>query len=72
MSIIGLGKYKIVFLMNLLVLGIAETCLFLSLYHSSGDFTRLEPFIFKMNVAWGWATFAVNTIMTIAIVTKIL
>ncbi|KAI0089389.1 hypothetical protein BDY19DRAFT_942180 [Irpex rosettiformis] len=35
-------------------------------------YNHLEPFAFKMNVAWGWATFAINTIMTLAIMAKIL
>ncbi|KAI0819070.1 hypothetical protein BC629DRAFT_1588383 [Irpex lacteus] len=52
--------------------GVAEDCLFLSLYHSAADYARLEPFAFKMNVAWGWVTFGINTVMTIAILTKIL
>ncbi|KAI0089400.1 hypothetical protein BDY19DRAFT_942208 [Irpex rosettiformis] len=52
--------------------GIAEDCLFLSLYHSSADYIHLEPSAFKMNVAWGWATFAINTVMTLAIMAKIL
>ena len=54
------------------VLGIAEDCSFLSAYHSSTDYGSLRPFIFRMNVTWGWALFAVNTIMTSAIVVKIL
>lgn len=54
------------------VFGVAEDCLFLSLYHSAADYARLEPFAFKMNVAWGWVTFGINTVMTIAILTKIL
>lgn len=58
--------------MHCSVLGIAEDCSFLSAYHSSTEYESLRPFIFRMNVAWGWALFGVNTIMTSAIVIKIL
>ncbi|KAI0089410.1 hypothetical protein BDY19DRAFT_102283 [Irpex rosettiformis] len=53
--------------------GVTEDCLFLSFYHgSSAYYARMELYSFKMNIAWGWATFAINSIMTIAIMMRIL
>ncbi|KAI0791535.1 hypothetical protein BC629DRAFT_368670 [Irpex lacteus] len=55
-----------------LLFGLAEDCLFLSFYHSSEEYSRMELYSFKMNIAWAWATFAINSVMTVAIMSKIL
>ncbi len=53
--------------------GLAQYCIFLSFYHSETDYNdRFEAIAFKMNVAWGWSTFGLNTVLTAAILTKIL
>ena len=54
------------------VIGLAEDCLFLIFYRSQTEYASLEKTIFTINVAWGWYTFALNSILTLAIIYKIM
>jgi hypothetical protein len=54
------------------VLGLSANCLYLSYYHDKAEYDRLATVAFTINVAWGWITFATNTVLTVAIMGKIL
>ncbi|KAI0342527.1 hypothetical protein BDW22DRAFT_1429353 [Trametopsis cervina] len=53
------------------LLGFAANGTLLSFYHDGSDYGSMQAVSFKISVAWGWFIFAVNTVMTLAIMGRI-
>ncbi|KAI0342526.1 hypothetical protein BDW22DRAFT_1429352 [Trametopsis cervina] len=54
------------------LLGFSGNCLYLSFYNNPARYSYMQNISFKISVAWGWSIFAINTLLTIAIMAKIL
>ncbi|KAI0690063.1 hypothetical protein BC835DRAFT_206872 [Cytidiella melzeri] len=52
------------------LLGLSGDCLYLSFYHDTANYNSITGF--TIIAAWGWFTFAINTVLTGAIIGRIL